>query len=66
MGDARDQREPMVHVTARVPATLAQAIEELAAAEDRSVSAEMRRAMRAHVGDRHPPTTEAARVKRAG
>lgn len=44
-------REPeeMVHITARVPIALARAFERLAMSEERSVSAELRRAMRSHV-----------------
>lgn len=38
-----------VHITARVPADLARAFERVASAEDRSVSAELRRVMRRHV-----------------
>ena len=66
MLDERRERERMVHITARVPATLADAFEALAVAEDRSVSAELRRAMRAHVEalESHPSGT--ARVSRAG
>lgn len=38
-----------VHVTARVPIGLAREFERVAVAADRSVSAELRRVMRAHV-----------------
>lgn len=49
---SRDRSDRMVHITARVPVALAQAFEALATAEDRSVSAELRRAMRNHVESR--------------
>lgn len=38
-----------VHITARVPRDLAMAFERVASEQDRSVSAELRRAMRRHV-----------------
>lgn len=41
--------ERSVHVTARVPESLAKDFERVASREDRSVSAELRRAMRQHV-----------------
>ncbi len=41
--------QEMVHITARVPIALATAFEQLATDEDRSVSAELRRAMRSHL-----------------
>jgi len=46
---AKQSQEGTVHITARVPADLARAFERMALAEDRSVSAELRRAMRGHV-----------------
>jgi len=41
--------QEMVDITARVPIALATAFEQLATDEDRSVSAELRRAMRSHL-----------------
>jgi hypothetical protein len=44
-------QEETVHITARVPASLARDFERLATREDRSVSAEIRRVMRRHVAE---------------
>ncbi len=44
-----------VHVSVRVPEALADALERIAAAEDRTVSAEVRRIIRNHVAAHAAP-----------
>jgi hypothetical protein len=43
------------HIGGRVPADLADAFEQFAAREDRTVSAELRRAMKTHLAQHKPP-----------
>jgi hypothetical protein len=46
------EEERTVHITARVPVELAEEFERVANEEDRSISAELRRAMRRHIEHR--------------
>jgi hypothetical protein len=49
MAHRSDEAERTVHITARVPVELAEEFERVANEEDRSISAELRRAMRRHI-----------------
>jgi hypothetical protein len=63
---AKQSQEGTVHITARVPVELARAFERLASAEDRSVSAELRRVMRRHVEGASTRPEARARQRLAG
>jgi hypothetical protein len=45
-----EKKEPMVQVLVRMPKSLAEALADLAARNDRSVAAEVRRACKRHLG----------------
>jgi predicted transcriptional regulator len=60
MRDRSRSEAETVHITARVPTDLARELESIAKAEDRSVSAELRRIIRWHVEARQQSHPHAA------